>query len=135
MWKYAVEYQQQENSVNPIIPPVGTSKINFQMFSISKTYHGFGETSQTQIKRNRSIFRTQKMLRSSTWIQFMIVLIFKYGVLENTSGFHVLTLMTILRPQRGETMYGMVGIDFRAISRLTDNLIDKVHSLKFVLSF
>ena len=132
MWKYAVEYQQQENSVNPIIHPVG---INFQMFSISKTYHGFGETSQTQIKRNRFIFRTQKMLRSSTWVQFMIVLIFKYGVLENTSGFHVLTLMTILRPQRGEKMYGMVGIDFRAISRLKDNLIDKVHSLKIVLSF
>ena len=37
------------------------------------------------------------MLRSSIWVHFMTVLIFKNGILEFTSGFHVLTLMAFYK--------------------------------------
>ena len=63
------------------------------------------------------------MLRSSIWVHFMTVLIFKNGILEFTSGFLVLTLMAFYKIKlEKKTIYGMVYIDFRAILALTESL-------------
>ena len=74
-------------------PKISYLDINFLFFEAQNIYFVPNCTGQP----DHSIVWTQEMLRSSIWVHFMTVLIFKNGILEFTSGFDLLTLMAFYK--------------------------------------